>query len=72
MRPPSGALAAESAKRSACMPDALPMDWLQVFAQGQQTLISGSKDGHVRCWDLSTQHCFQTLVSPAHEVRPSN
>ena len=43
---------------------------LQVFVQEPRTLVSGSKDGHVRCWDLSTQHCFQTLVSPAHEVGP--
>lgn len=31
-------------------------------------LLTGSKDGHVRIWDLATQHCFQTLAGTQGEV----
>ena len=32
-------------------------------------LVSGSKDGYVRAWDLGTQHCFQTALGQQGEVR---
>ena len=31
-------------------------------------LLTGSKDGHVRAWDLATQHCFQMLAGAYGEV----
>jgi WD40 repeat protein len=34
-------------------------------------LISGSKDGYVRAWDLGTQHCFQIAAGQQGEVRSS-
>ena len=34
-------------------------------------LLSGSKDGHVRAWDLATQHCFQMLAGAYGEVCPA-
>lgn len=34
-------------------------------------LLTGSKDGHVRAWDLATQHCFQMLAGAYGEVRPA-
>lgn len=41
---------------------------LQAFLQQGHKLISCSKDSHVRVWDLSTQHCSQTLVGYRGEV----
>jgi U3 small nucleolar RNA-associated protein 12 len=44
--------------------------WLQAFLEGASTLVSGSKDGYVRAWDLATQHCFQTVTGQQGEVAP--
>jgi U3 small nucleolar RNA-associated protein 12 len=34
----------------------------------QQRLVTCSKDSHVRVWDLTTQHCIQTVVGHRCEV----
>lgn len=41
----------------------------QAFVDSQNILLTGSKDSHVRVWDLEAQFCFQTLVLP-DEVIP--
>jgi len=40
----------------------------QAFLERTDSLISASKDGYVRAWDLKTQHCFQTLGGQQGEV----
>ncbi len=44
---------------------------LQAFVERCNVLVSGSKDGYVRAWDLGTQHCFQTVLGQQGEVRYS-
>ncbi len=41
----------------------------QTFVEREDVLLTGSKDGHVRAWDLATQHCFQTLAGAHGEAR---
>ena len=48
------------------MKDPVPM---QAFLEGGNVLVSGSKDGYVRAWDLGTQHCFQTVAGQQGEAR---
>lgn len=42
---------------------------MQAFVERENVLLTGSKDGHVRAWDLATQHCFQMLAGAYGEVR---
>lgn len=39
-----------------------------VFSRTATYLVSGSKDGTVKLWDLSTQWCVQTVFDPSGEV----
>ena len=41
---------------------------LQVFVTRGDRLISCSKDGLVKVWDLATQHCSQTISGYKAEV----
>ena len=41
---------------------------MQAFLEGSNVLVSGSKDGYVRAWDLGTQHCFQTVAGQQGEA----
>ena len=41
---------------------------VQAFVERENVLLTGSKDGHVRAWDLATQHCFQMLAGAYGEV----
>lgn len=41
----------------------------KAFLEQSNVLVSGSKDGYVRAWDLGTQHCFQTVLGQQGEVR---
>lgn len=45
------------------------MGRVQAFVERCNVLVSGSKDGYVRAWDLGTQHCFQTALGAQGEVR---
>ena len=40
-------------------------DWVQsmVFANSGQTLISSSRDRHIKYWDVSTQQVQTTILS---------
>ena len=40
----------------------------QVFVTRGNRLISCSKDGLVKVWDLATQHCSQTVTGYKAEV----
>ena len=40
----------------------------QVFVNRSNRLISCSKDGLVKVWDLATQHCCQTVAGYKAEV----
>ena len=40
----------------------------QVFVSRGNRLVSSSKDGFVKVWDLDTQHCSQTLGGYKAEV----
>lgn len=41
---------------------------VQVLVSRDNKLVSASKDGHVRVWDLDTQHCCQVLTGYKGEV----
>lgn len=41
---------------------------MQVILSRGQRLVSCSKDGLLRVWDLETQHCCQTLAAGKGEV----
>ena len=38
------------------------------FLSRTNRLLSSSKDGLLKLWDLDTQHCLQNLVGHRHEV----
>lgn len=40
----------------------------QVFIREDSILLSSSKDNYIRAWQLSSQHCFQTLGGQRGEV----
>lgn len=42
---------------------------VQAFIERCNTLVTCSKDGYVRAWDLATQHCFQITLGQQGEVR---
>lgn len=39
-----------------------------LFLRGFDVVISCSKDSFVKFWDLTTQHCFKTLVDHRSEI----
>jgi hypothetical protein len=41
---------------------------VQAFIERYSTVVSCSKDGYVRAWDLATQHCFQITLWQQGEV----
>ena len=43
-------------------------DLMQAFIERSNTLVTCSKDGYVRVWDLGTQHCYQILLGQQGEV----
>ena len=43
---------------------------MQAFIERCNALLTCSKDGYVRAWDLTTQHCFQIALGQQGEVRP--
>lgn len=42
---------------------------MQAFIERCNALVTCSKDGYVRAWDLATQHCFQITLGQQGEVR---
>ena len=42
---------------------------MQAFIERCNALVTCSKDGYVRAWDLTTQHCFQLALGQQGEVR---
>ena len=40
----------------------------QAFIERCNALVTCSKDGYVRAWDLGTQHCFQITLGQQGEV----
>ena len=43
--------------------------YMQAFIERCNALVTCSKDGYVRAWDLTTQHCFQIALGQQGEVR---
>ena len=41
---------------------------MQAFIERSNSLVTCSKDGYVRVWDLGTQHCYQILLGQQGEV----
>ncbi len=45
--------------------------FMQAFIERSNSLVTCSKDGYVRVWDLGTQHCYQILLGQQGEVKTS-
>ena len=45
--------------------------FMQAFIERSNSLVTCSKDGYVRVWDLGTQHCYQILLGQQGEVDTS-
>jgi WD40 repeat protein len=58
------------AERSAAVFSNAQVTDVVFIERGGGKLVSSSKDGFVRVWELATQHCCQTLVRPRPPPRP--
>ena len=43
--------------------------YMQALIERCNALVTCSKDGYVRAWDLTTQHCCQIVLGQQGEVR---